>query len=89
MGDDHRLDAASAEGGALRLGFLDEGGGHDDRGGDAALRAAFDRVDYLEWRDAATLAPLAAAERPGRLLAAVRLGPVRLIDNLAVGGGRP
>ncbi len=55
----------------------------------AALRAAFDRVDYLEWRDAATLAPLAAAERPGRLLAAVRLGPVRLIDNLAVGGGRP
>lgn len=57
--------------------------------GRAALRAAFDRVDYLEWRDAATLAPLAAAERPGRLLAAVRLGPVRLIDNVAVAGGQP
>jgi pantoate--beta-alanine ligase len=40
-------------------------------------------LDYLEWRDAATLgAP--AGRRPSRLLAAARLGATRLIDNLAV-----
>jgi pantoate--beta-alanine ligase len=42
-------------------------------------------VDYLELRDAATLAPMAAVdERPARLLAAVLLGQVRLIDNVPV-----
>ncbi|HHN66687.1 MAG TPA: pantoate--beta-alanine ligase [Thermopetrobacter sp.] len=41
------------------------------------------RVDYLAARDAETLqAP--AAGRPLRLLAAARLGAVRLIDNIAV-----
>jgi pantoate--beta-alanine ligase len=46
----------------------------------------FTRVDYLELRDADTLAPLerVAGDRPARLLAAVFLGQVRLIDNLAV-----
>jgi pantoate--beta-alanine ligase len=49
--------------------------------------AGFDRVEYLELRDAATLAPVERLEgRPARLLAAVHLGPVRLIDNVAVGG---
>ncbi|MBV8778991.1 MAG: pantoate--beta-alanine ligase [Alphaproteobacteria bacterium] len=43
------------------------------------------RVEYLELRDAATLAPVASrAARPARLLAAVHLGRTRLIDNLPV-----
>jgi pantoate--beta-alanine ligase len=51
----------------------------------AALEAAgFDAVDYLEVRDAETLAPIATLERPARVLAAVHLGPTRLIDNVAV-----
>jgi len=42
-------------------------------------------VEYLELRDAATLAPLVAvAKQPARLLAAVHLGRTRLIDNIAV-----
>jgi pantoate--beta-alanine ligase len=44
--------------------------------------AGFTRVDYLEAGDAETLMPLAVADRPGRLLAAVWLGKTRLIDNL-------
>jgi len=43
------------------------------------------RVEYLELRDAATLAPLADTPRtPARLVAAVHLGRTRLIDNVAV-----
>jgi pantoate--beta-alanine ligase len=57
---------------------------------DAAVERLMGRgfrlVDYVELRDAETLAPLAtAAYRPGRLLAAAHLGSVRLIDNVAVG----
>jgi len=51
---------------------------------DAVRAAGFERVDYLELRDAANLAPLTRADRAGRLLAAAWLGPVRLIDNIAV-----
>ena len=48
----------------------------------AALgRAGFARIDYLEACDAESLAPLARADRPGRLLAAAWLGRTRLIDN--------
>lgn len=46
--------------------------------------AGFDEVEYAELRDAQTLAPLAALDRDARLLAAVRLGGTRLIDNVAV-----
>ena len=47
--------------------------------------AGFHPVDYVELRDAETLAPLAAvADRPARLLAAAFLGAVRLIDNVPV-----
>ena len=47
--------------------------------------AGFDPVDYVDLRDAETLAPLTGvADRPARLLAAVFLGPVRLIDNVPV-----
>ena len=48
-------------------------------------REAFDAVDYVEARCAATLAPLGdgPVDRPARVLAAVRLGSTRLIDNMA------
>ena len=46
--------------------------------------AGFAPIDYVELRDAETLAPLAALDRPARLLAAARLGRTRLIDNLPV-----
>ena len=50
------------------------------------MNSGFRLVDYVELRDAETLAPLAtAAHRPGRLLAAAHLGSVRLIDNVPVG----
>jgi pantoate--beta-alanine ligase len=52
---------------------------------EAALGAAgFDAVEYAAVADAGTLAPLAALDRPARLLVAVRLGPTRLIDNMAI-----
>ncbi|MGQ0590662.1 MAG: pantoate--beta-alanine ligase [Sphingosinicella sp.] len=51
----------------------------------ARLEAAgFDPVDYVELRDAETLAPLSTLDRPARLLAAARMGRTRLIDNLPV-----
>jgi pantoate--beta-alanine ligase len=49
--------------------------------------AGFDPIDYVELRDAETLAPLARLDRPGRLLAAAKLGRTRLIDNLPVAPG--
>ena len=54
-----------------------------EAGKSALLAAGFAGVDYLAVVDAATLAPLAALDRPGRVLAAARLGAVRLIDNVA------
>jgi pantoate--beta-alanine ligase len=49
--------------------------------------AGFDAIDYLEVRDAESLEPVATTALPARILAAVRLGTTRLIDNVAVGGG--
>ncbi|MFL6857419.1 MAG: pantoate--beta-alanine ligase [Allosphingosinicella sp.] len=51
---------------------------------DKLAKAGFDPIDYVELRDAETLAPVAALERPARLLAAARIGSTRLIDNLPV-----
>jgi pantoate--beta-alanine ligase len=50
------------------------------------LQAGFDGVDYVEARCAATLSPLpdGPIDRATRVLAAVRLGNTRLIDNIAV-----
>lgn len=47
--------------------------------------SAFDSVDYVEVRCAETLAPLPGPvlDRPARVLAAVKLGSTRLIDNVA------
>ena len=44
----------------------------------------FDSIDYLELRDAETLEPVERATRPARVLAAVRIGGARLIDNRPV-----
>lgn len=47
--------------------------------------SAFDTVDYVEVRCAGTLAllPGPVLDRPARILAAVKLGATRLIDNVA------
>jgi len=50
-----------------------------------AARGVFDSVDYVTARCAQTLEPLGPGplDRPARVLAAVRAGPTRLIDNRA------
>jgi pantoate--beta-alanine ligase len=52
-------------------------------GAAALLDAGFDRVDYVALRDSQTLLPLRALSGPARVLAAARVGGVRLIDNMA------
>lgn len=47
-------------------------------------QAGFAGIDYLELRDGETLSAVSQVTRPARLLAAVRLGKTRLIDNIAV-----
>lgn len=51
-------------------------------------RLGFGPLDYLALVDGETLAPLESLDpaRPARLLVAVRLGPVRLLDNVEVPG---
>ena len=49
----------------------------------AILGAGFDRIDYLAWREAETLAPLEGASPRGRIIFAGHLGRTRLIDNMA------
>ena len=53
-------------------------------GAAALIGAGFDRVDYVAIRDAETLVPLRSIERPARVLAAARVGAIRLIDNRPV-----
>jgi pantoate--beta-alanine ligase len=54
------------------------------QGRSAIARAGF-KLDYLEARNAQTLAPVRTAKAgPVRLLVAARLGKTRLIDNLAI-----
>ena len=53
--------------------------------GRAALDSAgFDRIEYLEVRDAETLAPIDGAARNARVFVAAHMGETRLIDNVAV-----
>ncbi|MGO9983680.1 MAG: pantoate--beta-alanine ligase [Rhodomicrobium sp.] len=55
------------------------------RQGWSRLEKAGFRIDYLEVRDSETLIPVEiTVEAPARVLAAVYLGRVRLIDNVAV-----
>ena len=42
-------------------------------------------LEYLELRDADSLAPLELVDRPAVLLVAARVGPTRLIDNVQLG----
>ena len=56
----------------------------EEWGRDAVLRAGFSSVDYVAVRDAKTLAPLESLARPARVLAAVKVGTTRLIDNVPV-----
>lgn len=53
----------------------------------ALVAAGFGDLDYLELRDAATLEPMTAFDRPARLFVAVFLGTTRLIDNLPIEPG--
>ncbi|MCI5050287.1 MAG: pantoate--beta-alanine ligase [Rickettsiales bacterium] len=48
------------------------------------LGNGFNSVEYVELRDSITLEPVQALVRPARLLAAVKLGNTRLIDNVEV-----
>ena len=48
------------------------------------LGAGFNLIDYVAIRDAATLAPLESLAGVARILAAVKIGGTRLIDNMAV-----
>jgi pantoate--beta-alanine ligase len=43
-------------------------------------------LDYATARDALSLAPVERLDSAARLLIAAQIGPVRLIDNIAVGG---
>ena len=51
----------------------------------AHLMAAGLTPDYLALVDGTSLEPIASARRGSRLIAAARLGSVRLLDNVAVG----
>jgi pantoate--beta-alanine ligase len=51
---------------------------------EALWNADFSHVDYVAIRDAETLDHITALERPARILAAVKVGATRLIDNMAI-----
>lgn len=48
------------------------------------LASGVDDVDYIEFRDGDTLEPLSDFTQEGRLLAAIKIGKARLIDNFRV-----
>jgi pantoate--beta-alanine ligase len=63
--------------------------GHADRmaireAAEAMRKAGFERVEYIELRDAETLMPSDDPRRPRRMLAAAWVDGVRLIDNIPV-----
>ena len=51
----------------------------------ALLGSGFDKVEYLTVVDAESLRPVDRVSGPARVVAAVRLGRTRLIDNIGVG----
>jgi pantoate--beta-alanine ligase len=51
---------------------------------EALREAGFSQVDYVAIRDAESLDHITALERPARILAAVKVGATRLIDNMAI-----
>jgi pantoate--beta-alanine ligase len=54
---------------------------------DKLAKAGFDPIDYVEIRDAESLAAVESVTRSARLLAAATIGRTRLIDNLALTPG--
>ncbi|MGE5476458.1 MAG: pantoate--beta-alanine ligase [Bacteroidales bacterium] len=76
----HRALSAVAEG--LKQGKSAEELCH--RASADVLAAGFASVDYIEVRDADSMAKIGRLERPARILAAARLGTTRLIDNIGV-----
>ena len=74
---------------ALTAAAQDIRAGHADRmaireAAEKVRAAGFERVEYIELRDAATLMPSDDTRRPRRMLAAAWLDGVRLIDNIPV-----
>jgi pantoate--beta-alanine ligase len=55
----------------------------------APIEAVATSVDYVEARDADTLAPMAGVESRAVLVVACRVGTTRLIDNLVLGEDAP
>lgn len=51
---------------------------------DELLGVGFDSIDYVAIRDAVTLERIETVARDARILAAVKIGGTRLIDNMAV-----
>ncbi|MFQ5534209.1 MAG: pantoate--beta-alanine ligase [Sphingomonadales bacterium] len=47
-------------------------------------KAGVEKIDYLEIRDAENLSTVSAVKRKARILAAVRIGQTRLIDNMEI-----
>ncbi len=88
LSEDERLAARAlprALGEAARA--IGEGGGVAEaleRARERLAAAGFDPIDYVALRDAETLEPMPALDRPARLLAAAQIGRTRLIDNLPV-----
>ena len=48
------------------------------------IAAGLEDIEYIELRDAETLAPVGRLERPARLLTAIQMGRTRLIDNVPI-----
>lgn len=57
----------------------------EEKGKAALLEAGFSRVDYLEFRQEATLTLANDLNAPTRLFAAAQMGKARLLDNKIVG----
>lgn len=95
MSSRNRFLSASERGTALVLHRAMSAAARDIRAGKPEARAVGEAraaivnagfaLDYLELRDAATLAPVTAiTAKPLRLLVAAKIGDTRLIDNIAV-----
>ncbi len=75
--------------GAITSAAVDIRAGQSDRmaireAAEMLRHAGFERVEYIELRDAETLMPSDDTQRPRRMLAAAWLDGVRLIDNIPV-----
>jgi pantoate--beta-alanine ligase len=86
LSPDERKRALALSGGLIAARLRAEAGERDAAALVATARALIevdvDRVDYVELRDAATLAPVIRLERESVLLVAAFVGKTRLIDNV-------